>query len=183
MARQQWAYIANIWRNASPADRESWDEPAKVMVWYDRLGHVIVGRGYWLFTRCARYMISLGLVPRTDWITPAPLFPSTHFAVTLTSAGLVVIGPMDPDPIPADMRILVRISRPFPPTQANSIHRLHILGSCASGTHAPYLFTAEYFQLFGFFPPAGQYSSVSLQAVNTQLGTSLPPVTAIAVWV
>lgn len=49
------AYLSNRWKGLTSGQRAAWDVAASLLIWNNRFGDVITGKGYWLYLRVNHY--------------------------------------------------------------------------------------------------------------------------------
>lgn len=177
------SFLVSSWRTLTQVERDAWQSEASAIVWHDRFGNVVPGKGYWLFIRCNLNLFSVDETLRT---TPGvlPVFPPmSGLVLDLIVGNKFTLTWSAPDPIGANQYLLISASPPMSPGRSATFGTLRIVGAVPPGKNSPQDFYHEYSTRVPLVPVAGQRSFVRTLFIDKNSGHASPPTNVWGDWV
>lgn len=179
-ARQSTTFASRTWKELSSTQRSGWQEVADGLVWYNRFGEVIRGKGYWLFLRCNQYLALLGEPPVLTATTPPTFEAITDAACSYSPVPVMALSWSSPAAVPSGIAWLLFASPRLSTGRSAPFGQLRFIGSLAAGRTSPQSILSRWHSRFNQYPAALTQAFLQIIQVEVSSGHTSAPIALTA---
>lgn len=172
--------LSRMWRLLTALQRADWQATADTLVWLNKFGDVIRGKGYWLYIRCNTYLMMIG---QPDSSAPTAVQPLSTFSGLSGDFSAVSTWPINwtlPAATYGYEYTAVFASRWASPGRTATFGGLRFIGLMPPGSASGVDMYPDYVTRFGQAPPPNMVVFTRLQGIDKSGGYQGPPADYIA---